>query len=221
MSTKKKKTKVPKSQSIVPRFCQRVIDDVVSNMRQAFLDDGVGEQALQRMLHMWRSKMMSSKSIDLSPAISPHQDANDSSQEPFSSSSKPSLYMKPEICEEDFGTANQLDGALDHSDEEDDDTNLDYNDNEDEQLEEESETSQAENSEAEEEGVKEEPLNSGDDITDDESIEDKFDTENLVACQYDVVSRSRNKWKFIFRDGMMRINGKEFMFKRAEGEAVW
>ncbi|KAH8247266.1 hypothetical protein KR038_001199 [Drosophila bunnanda] len=223
MSMKKKKTKVPKSQAVVPRFCQRVIDDVVANMRQAFLDDGVGEQALQRMLHMWRSKMMSSKSIDLSPATPPTQDTEmDSDQEPCTSSSVPCV--KKEISET-LGSANQLDGSLDDSDEEDDENDLEYNndDNDDDNdsdndgdFEEETENSEGEHVE-----VVEEPLNSGDDLTDDEEIEDKFDTENLVACQYDVVSRARNKWKFLFRDGMMKINGKEFVFKRAEGEAVW
>ncbi|KAH8280873.1 hypothetical protein KR054_002641 [Drosophila jambulina] len=241
MAPNKKKAKVPKSQAIVPRFCQRVIDDVVTNMRQAFLDDGVGEQALQRMLHMWRSKMMSSESIDLSPAIPPPQDMEeDLDQEPCSSSSMASVYAKQEICKsagtawqldgtlderdsvsikqeicQTIDTARQLDGTLDDSDEEDDENELTYNEA-DEELEEE-----AENSETEAEGVQEEPLNSGDDLTDDEEIEEKFESENLVACQYDVVSRSRNKWKFIFRDGMMKVHGKEFVFKRAEGDAVW
>ncbi|KAH8384203.1 hypothetical protein KR200_002292 [Drosophila serrata] len=220
MSMKKKKIKVPKAQAVVPRFCQRVIEDVVNNMRQAFLDDGVGEQALQRMLHMWRSKMMSSKTIDLSPANPPSQDTEkDSGQEPCTSSSVSYVTVKQEFYDT-LGTANQLDGTLDDSDEETDGNDIDYNngggdDDEDEPVEE------VENSEEELVDVKEEPLNSGDDLTDDEEIDEKFETENLVACQYDVVSRSRNKWKFIFRDGMMKIHGKEFVFKRAEGDAVW
>ncbi|KAH8307936.1 hypothetical protein KR059_003152 [Drosophila kikkawai] len=219
MAPSKKKAKVPKSQAVVPRFCQRVIDDVVSNMRQAFLDDGVGEQALQRMLHMWRSKMMKSKSIDLSPAIPPTPEAvEDLDEEPCCSTSKRSKKEKFKT----LGTARQLDGPLDDSDDETFDNYLDYDDEGDDPDDPDDPDDEAENSEAEAEMEdEEEPLNSGDDLTDDEAIEEKFETENMVACQYDVVSRSRNKWKFIFRDGMMKIHGKEFVFKKAEGDAVW
>ena len=45
------------------------------------------------------------------------------------------------------------------------------------------------------EGVEEEPLGSEDDISD-EDASDLFDTENVVVCQYDKITRARNKWKF-------------------------
>ena len=45
------------------------------------------------------------------------------------------------------------------------------------------------------EGVEEEPLASDDDISD-EDASDLFETSNVVVCQYDKITRSKNKWKF-------------------------
>merc|ERR1712098_703584 len=70
------------------------------------------------------------------------------------------------------------------------------------------------------EGVEEEPLGSEDDISD-EDASDLFDTENVVVCQYDKITRARNKWKFHLKDGIMNLNGKDYVFQRANGEAEW
>lgn len=66
----------------------------------------------------------------------------------------------------------------------------------------------------------EEPLNSEDDVSD-EDITEIFDTENVVVCQYDKVTRSRNKWKFNFKDGIMNLQGKDYVFQKASGDAEW
>jgi transcription initiation factor TFIIA large subunit len=50
--------------------------------------------------------------------------------------------------------------------------------------------------------VEEEPLNSEDDVSDEEGQE-LFDTENVVVCQYDKIHRSKNKWKFHLKDDIM------------------
>uniref|UniRef100_A0A914HTZ1 Uncharacterized protein n=1 Tax=Globodera rostochiensis TaxID=31243 RepID=A0A914HTZ1_GLORO len=72
--------------------------------------------------------------------------------------------------------------------------------------------------EAEEE---EEPLNSGDDQSDDEDLDTLFDADNVVVCQFEKVHRARNKWKFTLKDGMMQIRGKDFCFQKCTGEAEW
>merc|ERR1712098_78868 len=94
----------------------------------------------------------------------------------------------------------QVDGPADSSDDDDDDDN--DPDGEDD------------------EGVEEEPLGSEDDISD-EDASDLFDTENVVVCQYDKITRARNKWKFHLKDGIMNLNGKDYVFQRANGEAEW
>ena len=50
-------------------------------------------------------------------------------------------------------------------------------------------------------GIEMEPPGSGDDVSDEEAA-DLFDTENVVVCQYEKISRSRNKWKFVLKVGI-------------------
>lgn len=66
----------------------------------------------------------------------------------------------------------------------------------------------------------EDPLNSGDDVSNEESSE-MFDTDNVVVCQYDKITRNRNKWKFHLKDGIMNINGQDYVFQKAVGDAEW
>uniref|UniRef100_T1ITQ5 Transcription initiation factor IIA subunit 1 n=1 Tax=Strigamia maritima TaxID=126957 RepID=T1ITQ5_STRMM len=65
-----------------------------------------------------------------------------------------------------------------------------------------------------------EPLNSEDDVSDEDPSE-LFDTDNVIVCQYDKITRSRNKWKFHLKDGIMNLQGKDFVFQRASGDAEW
>lgn len=46
-----------------------------------------------------------------------------------------------------------------------------------------------------------------------------FDADNVVVCQYEKVTRTRNKWKFVLKDGVMNLDGKDYVFNRANGEA--
>ncbi|XP_055307859.1 transcription initiation factor IIA subunit 1 [Sitodiplosis mosellana] len=112
--------------------------------------------------------------------------------------------------------AKQLDGTADTSDDEGSDVsddNLD-NDDDDDNLQE---------NEEEEEGIgaEEEPLCSDDDVSEEENQNDLFDTENVVVCQYDKITRSRNKWKFYLKDGIMNIGGKDYIFQKSNGDAEW
>ncbi|XP_028411825.1 transcription initiation factor IIA subunit 1-like [Dendronephthya gigantea] len=65
-----------------------------------------------------------------------------------------------------------------------------------------------------------EPLNSDDDVSDDDSSE-LFETENVVVCQFDRITRSKNKWKFHLKDGIMNLNSNDYVFTKANGEAEW
>lgn len=113
------------------------------------------------------------------------------------------------------GVVTQLDGAGDTSDEEDEDE-----EEEDQEEEEDNDKDDEDNDEENEFGVQEEPLNSEDDVSEDDPTE-LFDTENVVVCQYDKITRSRNKWKFHLKDGIMNLNGKDYVFQKANGDAEW
>ncbi|KAL3050181.1 hypothetical protein OYC64_012260 [Pagothenia borchgrevinki] len=70
------------------------------------------------------------------------------------------------------------------------------------------------------EAVEEDPLNSGDDVHD-QDIPDLFDTDNVIVCQYDKIHRSKNRWKFHLKDGVMCYRGRDYVFSKAVGEAEW
>ncbi|XP_033115866.1 transcription initiation factor IIA subunit 1-like [Anneissia japonica] len=68
--------------------------------------------------------------------------------------------------------------------------------------------------------IEEEPLNTDDDDSGDEP-EDIFDTDNVIVCQYEKINRTRNRWKFHLKDGIMNLEGKDWVFHRGIGEADW
>ncbi|KAF0288259.1 Transcription initiation factor IIA subunit 1 [Amphibalanus amphitrite] len=65
-----------------------------------------------------------------------------------------------------------------------------------------------------------EPLNSEDDVSDHEPA-DLQETFNVMVCQYDKITRSRNRWKFHLKDGIMNLDGKDYIFQKAGGDAEW
>ncbi|XP_066552648.1 TFIIA-alpha and beta-like factor [Amia ocellicauda] len=70
------------------------------------------------------------------------------------------------------------------------------------------------------EEVEDDPLNSGDDVSE-QDVPDLFDTDNVIVCQYDKIHRSKNRWKFYLKDGVMSFGGKDYAFSKAIGEAEW
>jgi transcription initiation factor TFIIA large subunit len=44
-----------------------VIEDVVANVRDSFLDEGVDEQVLQEMKQIWTNRLMASKAVEVTP----------------------------------------------------------------------------------------------------------------------------------------------------------
>lgn len=107
----------------------------------------------------------------------------------------------------------EIDGIDDTSDDDDDGT--DDDDGSDE-----ADDDKDDDEEMDEGGPEEEPLNSEDDVTD-EDPSDLFDTDNVIVCQYDKITRSRNKWKFHLKDGIMNLDGEDYVFQKANGDAEW
>ncbi|WWD18718.1 hypothetical protein CI109_103172 [Kwoniella shandongensis] len=44
---------------------------------------------------------------------------------------------------------------------------------------------------------------------------------DIVFCVYDKVQRVKNKWKTVFKDGMIHINGRDYLFGKCNGEFEW
>ncbi|XP_018330386.1 transcription initiation factor IIA subunit 1 [Agrilus planipennis] len=129
-------------------------------------------------------------------------------------STLPSCSSEPTRMCTRIPNAAQLDGPADTSDDDEDGSD------EEDASEDVDEDRDEEDQDLDEGGPEEEPLNSEDDVTD-EDPSDLFDTENVVVCQYDKITRSRNKWKFHLKDGIMNLNGEDYVFQKANGDAEW
>ncbi|KAM6179848.1 TFIIA-alpha and beta-like factor isoform 2-T2 [Erethizon dorsatum] len=68
--------------------------------------------------------------------------------------------------------------------------------------------------------VEEDPLNSGDDVSE-QDVPDLFDTDNVIVCQYDKIHRNKNKWKFYLKNGVVCFGGRDYVFAKAIGDAEW
>jgi transcription initiation factor TFIIA large subunit len=44
---------------------------------------------------------------------------------------------------------------------------------------------------------------------------------SIVLCMYEKVHRTKNKWKCQLKDGVISIQGKDWVFSRANGEFEW
>lgn len=77
-----------------------------------------------------------------------------------------------------------------------------------------------ETNEEEDVGIESEPLNSDDDDSDID-ICAMFESENIVVCQFEKVSRNKNKWKFHLKDGIMNLFGRDLIFSKSVGDAEW
>ncbi|KIW31076.1 uncharacterized protein PV07_02758 [Cladophialophora immunda] len=46
-------------------------------------------------------------------------------------------------------------------------------------------------------------------------------TDQVMLCTYDKVQRVKNKWKCILKDGILRVEGNEYVFHKGQGEFEW
>ncbi|XP_076046856.1 transcription factor IIA L [Oratosquilla oratoria] len=114
----------------------------------------------------------------------------------------------------------QVDGSFGLGDSSDEISDDDDDDDDDKDEDEDKKGLDDDEEEEEGEGAEEEPLNSEDDVSDEEEG-DMFETDNVVVCQYEKVTRVRAKWKFSLKDGIMNLKGKDYVFHKATGEGEW
>ncbi|ETI19764.1 hypothetical protein G647_08777 [Cladophialophora carrionii CBS 160.54] len=46
-------------------------------------------------------------------------------------------------------------------------------------------------------------------------------TDQVMLCTYDKVQRVKNKWKCTLKDGVLRVDGTEYVFHKGQGEFEW
>ncbi|CAE6459326.1 unnamed protein product [Rhizoctonia solani] len=62
---------------------------------------------------------------------------------------------------------------------------------------------------------------SDDSDADDVENEGAGEAGDYVFCTYDKVQRVKNKWKCVLKDGMIHVNGKDYLFMKCNGEFEW
>ncbi|KAI0881217.1 transcription factor IIA, alpha/beta subunit [Annulohypoxylon maeteangense] len=69
----------------------------------------------------------------------------------------------------------------------------------------------------------EDAINSDLDDPDDNPEEEDEDEDGgqIMLCMYDKVQRVKNKWKCVLKDGVLSVNGKDYVFHKATGEYEW
>ncbi|KAI9839402.1 MAG: transcription factor IIA subunit alpha [Sclerophora amabilis] len=55
----------------------------------------------------------------------------------------------------------------------------------------------------------------------DENPEEDEQLSPIMLCMYDKVQRVKNKWKCVLKDGVLSVNGREYVFHKATGEFEW
>jgi len=53
------------------------------------------------------------------------------------------------------------------------------------------------------------------------SAENGEETDQVMLCTYDKVQRVKNKWKCTLKDGILRVEGSEYVFHKGNGEFEW
>merc|ERR1712004_631132 len=183
-------------QSKVPAsFGESVITNVMEDLKDTFQGEGVSVEVLELLQKLWITKLQKAAQEDPQVLEPPPEPVN--------------LGARPKKK-----TILQVDGPNDSSDSDDEVNDDDIDDDDDD------DDDENEDEDGEDEGPEDEPLGSGDDISEGDPS-DLFNTENVVVCQYDKIQRTRNKWKFHLKDGIMNLNGKDYVFQKATGEAEW
>merc|ERR1719320_1582107 len=198
------------------------------SLKQSFIDSGVDLEVLSQLRELWVSKMRHKKDKEGDAVgVGPRNDHTygkvqekgdgavvlDKRSEFDTSGDEIIIVADSEEDEQKRGRNStkmiQVDGLVDSSDDDDadDDEEEGGDDEDDDDLDPDGE---------EEEGIEDEPLGSDDDIPDEDASE-LFETDNVMVCQYDKVTRARNKWKFHLKDGIMNLNGRDYVFQRAMG----
>lgn len=210
------------SENSVKKIYQTVIDEVIDNIREAFLDEGHDESLLQDLKQMWETKLNSSRAVqngdehtEQSMRLPTHKEQAksmgqeikpgiDSATRAAFQALPQSIYSGQDVSsklKKHLGA--QVDGGVDgsSSDEDEDEADLvggipgDEDDDEDKN----DEPSECEGKEDSD------PLNSEDDLTEPGSPNsnvDLFDTEHVIVCQYDKVNKiqKKNFFYLFFKD---------------------
>lgn len=185
-----------------------IVDSVIAHARAHFLQDGVDESVLEELKLRWEAKLASSDIFN-----SAEGEVDEAKEEAEGASN-------PGEADEDAGGA---EAGKRPSGDGSEDGPASKKRKTDQALK--TATAGASTSAAQAEDGKKETEKEKDkdvldsDLEDDEGAED--DVQNMVLAQYDKVVRNKNKWKCTMKNGIVHIDGREYVFSKATGEFVF
>ena len=215
---------------------KKLISSIVSSVKSTFEGSEIDEETLKKLEQLWIKKLQlleakeehaEDDEVDMRDgfvddevakppvAVSIKKNKASTVEDDKIESSDSDIKDKSVESVSEDGTVPQLDGHAESSD--DDVSNGD--DDDDEESDSDFDTDDEERMDGEI-GIEMDPPCSADDVSDEEASE-VFDTENVVVCQYEKISRSRNRWKVVLKDGVMSLNGRDYAFHKACGEVDW
>ena len=59
------------------------------------------------------------------------------------------------------------------------------------------------------------------DLDDEDEEEQDSTIKNMVLCQFEKVQRVKTKWKCVLKDGVVHVNGKDYLFSKANCDFEW
>ncbi|GAV05768.1 hypothetical protein RvY_15848 [Ramazzottius varieornatus] len=168
---------------------KQVIEDVVQNCKELFLDEGIPEDILMDLKAAWEHSVESSNVTNFTAAGTrgagrtsaagrvSQLDGSDSGDEE-------EIFVTGGVEDDPVGGVSVGEGL-------DKDINMS------------------------------EEITSEDDEPEVELTEAMFETENILVCQYDKITRVKNKYKINLKLGIMTVNDKDYVFNKCTGEAEW
>ncbi|GAA5913712.1 transcription initiation factor IIA large subunit [Sporobolomyces salmoneus] len=186
----------------VPAVYRSIIDDVITQVRPEFEQIGVEEAVLQELLRLWELKLAQSRVADFS---------SDDRMGPVAQQFLPltieEVKVNHKLREQEQLAQTKGGGGG---------------------VKKEGGSEEGKVKGEGEDGDDEDAINS-----DLDSSEDELDEEAEAAAQgedqggdivialYEKVQRVKNKWKVTLKDGLISVNGKDYLFSKCNGEFEW
>ncbi|SCU85024.1 LAMI_0C09846g1_1 [Lachancea mirantina] len=210
---------------------ERVVENVINEVREDFESAGIDEQTLQDLKAVWQAKLSDSRAARF--MWDPEEAGGLNGQLQHSASISQSVMdphglSLPTLSPEDVKTdlSQQHTGPMTQTKHEEGDEKQEIElttEDPDGQI---AEQLKLQAKQAKKSALLEtDEINSDLDDSEDDYLnssgEEEGQDENIVLCLYEKVLRVKNKWKCNLKDGLATINHKDYAFQKAQGETEW
>ncbi|POY73941.1 hypothetical protein BMF94_2983 [Rhodotorula taiwanensis] len=184
----------------VPAVYRSIMTDVIDQIRPEFDQLGVEEAVLQELLRLWELRLAQSRAADFSQD---ERMAPVAKQFPMLSHEEAAEQTLVLVKQEEDAKAEAKKAVKSAANAGKDRPKGEDGEDEDDE--------DAINSDLDDE----------DEEAEDEEAADGVETRDFVIALYEKVQRTKNKWKVTLKDGLISVNGREYLFAKCAGEFEW